>query len=98
MGLGRSVERSQPVGDLARVFRGHVQPELLDDDGRLVVRVLAAKNRTQAANPDLVQHSKAAEGRGRNVGGSFPGHGTEYDPITPILCRPSNLAVVVIVA
>ena len=95
---GPVLERSQFVGDPAGDLRRQVQLELLDRHRGPALWVLATKNGTQAADPNLVQHSKAAEGRGRNVGGSFPGHGTESDLITPILCRPSNLAVVVVVA
>ena len=56
--------------------------ELLDRDWFAVFGVFAAKNGAQAANPDLVQHAKATEGRRRNVGGNFPGQGWK-----PILSR-----------
>jgi hypothetical protein len=65
----------EAIDNLIGFLGRELQMEMFDDDGLPCLGVLAAKNRAQAADPNLVQHAKATEGRGRNVGGNFPGQG-----------------------
>ena len=60
--LGRASER---VGERLCLFGDDVEPEDLYRDEAVAGRLIRAKNRTEGANTNLVQHPEWTEGRGR---------------------------------
>ena len=60
---GSLAQLVQPVGDVFGAIGRQAETEHGDGDGVTSRGIFAMKNATQAASPDLVQHSIAAEGR-----------------------------------